>query len=121
MADSRFGIFYVIVRIALVVLVILQMIFNIVGIIDCKHCSASSIVWFVFSFLALGVGLIGAWKEHFLFSIIFAVLSVVLVIFGWGISTLSAAGVVALILISILFTFMLWDAGKRDMNVPKLF
>ncbi|XP_046912455.2 uncharacterized protein LOC124493419 [Dermatophagoides farinae] len=120
MAESRFGILYVITRILLVVLIVIMIVLNIIAIINAKG-EVKDVVWVVFSFISLLIGLLGVWKEHFLFSCLFTVITIVLVCisgaFGFWIST---AGAVVIIIAAIIYTFMLWDMGHREMNVPDM-
>ena len=121
MSESRFGILYAITRIVLVVLILLMIIINIVHIAQSNQ-KTEDIVWVVFSFISLAIGLIGVWREHFLFSCTFAVILLVLacVSGAYGFIWLQTTGTVILILLAMLFTFMLWDMGNRQMNVPDM-
>ena len=100
-----------------------MIIINIVHIAQTNQ-KTEDIVWVVFSFISLAIGLIGVWREHFLFSCTFAVILLVLACvsgaYGFMEITLQTTGTVILILLAILFTFMLYDMGNRQMNVPDM-
>ncbi|OTF74039.1 hypothetical protein BLA29_013992 [Euroglyphus maynei] len=94
---------------------------NIVQIAQAKG-KTEDVVWTVFSFISLAIGLIGAWREHFLFSCTFAVIAIVLACISgaYALAWTSTAGTVIIIIIAILYTFMLWDMGHRQMGVPDM-
>lgn len=119
--ENRFGIFYPITRITFGVILVISLILFIVAIIDCHGCwkSAGNIVWMIFAFLLLAVGIIAAWKEHFLFTLIFAIAEIVLCGFGWGVGGWAAGvGPVLAIIVAVIFAIMLYMIGKKDMGMP---
>lgn len=121
--DTRFGIFYPITRIALAVIIIIQIVLLVVDIIDCDGClkSAKAIIFIILTILVLFIGAIGAWKEHFLFTLIFAVTEVILCIFGFVISRqISSGGVIITVIIASIYAVMLYMLGKRDMRMPHI-
>lgn len=122
MAENRFGIFYPITRIAFGVILVIALIFFVVGLIDCKGCfkEAGNIIWMIFAFLVLLIGVIAAWKEHFLFTVIFAVAEIILCGFGWGIGWYSGVGTVLAVIVAIIFAIMLYMINKRDMGMPDM-
>ena len=126
MAENKFGIWYVITRIALAVLVIIQLVLIIVDIARCasnnNQCSTGTIIWMVFVVLVLLIGLLAAYREHFLSAAVFCTVEIVLAITGfvtWS-SSASAIGVVLCMVCAVIFTIMLYLSGSRDMNPPQI-
>ena len=112
-----------ITRIALAVLIVLQLVWLIVNLVQCKNCDTQSIIWYAFTIAVLVIGLIGAWKEHFLTAAVFSITEIILVALGFAMfaSTGKTAIAVALTLIgSAIYAIMLYMSGKRDMGMPEV-
>ncbi len=123
--NNRFGIFYLIARILLAVLIIVQLVWLIVATVHCfnNHCEANSIVWYAFTIFVLLIGLVGAWKEHFGSSAVFAITEIVLVILGFAMfagKNDTAWSVAATLIVSVIYSIMLYMSGHKDMGVPEI-
>ena len=119
--NTRFGIFYVITRLALAILVLIHLVVLIINIFQCSHCSVGTIIWFIFAILILLVGLLAAFREHFLTALVFAIVEIILAITGFiGGVYLSSVATLLCLICAITFSVMLYMSGSRDMNVPQI-
>nr|XP_027200850.1 uncharacterized protein LOC113794899 [Dermatophagoides pteronyssinus] len=111
---NQFGIGYQIIRVSLLIFLALMVVLNVVGLL--KSLELSHIVWTVVSFVSIIIGLIGAIKEHFLYSLIFTIISIILsTISVWvGLFYGSAGAALLLVIVSLIYTFMLYDSGRRQ-------
>lgn len=120
--SNKFGKLYVFTRLAMLICILIQLIVLIIVLIqNIGHASVGGIILWVFVGLAMLVGLLAAWREHFLTAVIFAIIEIVLAICGFtGGGGILAIVTVILIVCSIGFTLMLYFSGSRDIGMPQI-
>lgn len=123
--NNRFGIFYPITRITLGVIIAIQIILLIVVSVDLnKHGyienKTETITVIVISFILLFIGIIGAWKENFLFVTIFTIAELILTIVGFIYNTTSGIGIVLTLVVSAIYGIMLYMSGNQGFGCPSI-
>lgn len=120
--SNKFGKLYVFTRLAMLICILIQLIALIIALAQgISHASVGWIIWWIFIGLSMLIGLLAAWREHFLTAVIFAIIEIVLAICGFtgGIGVLAFATVL-LIICSIGFALMLYFSGSRDLSMPQI-
>lgn len=118
--DNKFNLAYLIVKISLVVFIVIMIILDIVGLFQSHE--VGNAIWVVFSLLSLIIGLIGVWKENFLFAIIFTIVCIILA----SISSLgviwagNTVGAVILIFLALFYTILLYFNGHQQLELPSI-
>lgn len=120
--SNKFGKLYVFTRLAMLICILIQLIALVITLIKyIGSASAGWIIWWIFVGLSMLVGLLAAWREHFLTAVIFAIIEIVLAICGFtGGPGLLAFATVILIICSIGFALMLYFSGSRDIGMPQI-
>ncbi|KAH7644214.1 hypothetical protein DERF_014633 [Dermatophagoides farinae] len=125
MADNKFGLLYPFVRLTIAILIILMIILQLKMVIDYYDMfTASHFLWIIFSFISLLIGIIGVWKEHFLFTLLFLIIGIILVMIGrftatWIDYSYNDGLVMATLILSAVYLYMLHENGHREMNMPR--
>lgn len=119
MANGKFGMFFLLTKILLIVFIIVLMILNILFISSGSH-STGMVLWIIFCFISLGIGLIGIWLEHLLFTMIFSIIVLVLACLSTVVHIWTSALVILILLcvFALLYLFMLYDMGHRETGLP---
>ncbi|KAI7697576.1 hypothetical protein SSS_09995 [Sarcoptes scabiei] len=119
MANGKFGMFFLLTKILLIVFIIVLMILNILFISSGSH-STGMVLWIIFCFISLGIGLIGIWLEHLLFTMIFSIIVLVLACLSTVVHIWTSALVIIILLcvFALLYLFMLYDMGHRETGLP---
>lgn len=127
MAEHKFGIFYVIVRIILAVLTLLAMICVAINLwkwieaYDHGH-KLDGIIWSTVALLVSFLGFYGAWKEHFLATLVFGISALILLLAGIAVTDMreyTRIGQICSIIISCIYCWMLYASGNVDYSPIK--
>lgn len=120
--ENRYGIWYIICRVLLGILIVLSFIATIVWIIAITKWSAGLVIGIIISLLVNFIGIVAVWREHFLFACIYTVVYVISVIINVSVMFTVGSLVVGilLVLVAVAYTAMLYSSGQRDMNMPQL-
>lgn len=120
--SNRFGLLYVITRLALLICILIQIIGLVIAIIqNIAHATAGLIILWIFIGLSWFIGFLAGWREHFLTALIFVIIEIVFAICGFfGGSGILAVANVLLLVCAIGFSLMLYFSGSRDMGMPQI-
>ena len=121
----KYGIFYAITRIVLAILTLLAMIGIIVGIVywlnDKRGNSVEYLIWAAFCLLVAFCGFYGAYREHFMSTMIYGVAELILVLAGISFVEMqiyTRLTQIIAIVVAFIFAWMLYDGGHADMSMP---
>jgi len=126
MAEHRFGIFYVITRIILAILTLLAIIFIIINLVkwidrDGGH-KVEGIIWSCVSLLISLLGFYGAWKEHFMATLVFGITELILLLAGIAVANMedyTRIGQIFAVVIACIYCWMLYVSGNVDYSLPR--
>ncbi|KAH7644213.1 uncharacterized protein LOC124493872 [Dermatophagoides farinae] len=128
---NKYGIFYTIVRVVLGILIGVILIMVTLSVINhgLGSYSLSGYVWLAISFVSLIIGLLGTWREHFFAVFLLCVGSITLVCLSyyerinmgiWSGNFATGQGMImAMIALSALYSFMLYNTGHQEMGLPE--
>ena len=125
MSEHKFGIFYVITRIVFAVLTAIAIVGIIISIIDYLSNKYDQqvgyIVWAVICLIVAITGFWGAWKEHFMSSLLYGIVELILLLAGISFAHMKVYTQVTQVLAVIfafIFSWMLYVGGRADYSLP---
>jgi hypothetical protein len=126
MSKDRLGLLYTIIRICLAILTLLAIISIIINIIQwIDHNNGDrlgGIIWSVVCLLISFLGLYGAWKEHFMATLVYAITVTILLLAGiavGGMELYTRITQIFAVIVAIIFCWLLRADGKADYSLPR--
>lgn len=132
MGDNRFGIFYVIARVALAVLTLVAIIFVIIDLVDIiretsnhynydRGSNVAAIIWLFLVLIIFLLGFYGAYKEHFCSILIYATAETVFLLVGiaFTVSWSTRVFPIIAVIIAWILVWMLHVNGRSDYSLPR--
>jgi hypothetical protein len=126
MSNDRLGILYVIIRICLAILTLLAIISIIINIIQwIDHNNGDrlgGIIWSIVCLLISFLGFYGAWKEHFMATLVYAITVTILLLAGiavGGMELYTRITQIFAVIVAITYCWLLHVGGKADYSLPR--
>ncbi|OTF71584.1 hypothetical protein BLA29_004140 [Euroglyphus maynei] len=128
---NKYGIFYTIVRVVLGILIGVMLILVTLSVINngIGSYSLNGYVWLAVSFVSLIIGFLGTWREHFFAVFLLCIGSITMVCIAYyermyvgiwsGRYATTQGMIMAMIALSAIYSFMLYNTGHQEMGLPE--
>jgi hypothetical protein len=126
MSNDRLGILYIIIRICLAILTLLAIISIIINIIQwIDHNDGDKIggiIWSIVCLIISFLGFYGAWREHFMATLVYAITVTILLLAGiavGGMKLYTRITQIFAVIVAIIYCWLLHAGGKADYSMPR--
>jgi hypothetical protein len=126
MSNDRLGILYIIIRICLAILTLLAIISIIINIIQwIDHNNGDKlggIIWSIVCLIISFLGFYGAWREHFMATLVYAITVTILLLAGiavGGMELYTRITQIFAVIVAIIYCWLLHAGGKADYSMPR--
>jgi hypothetical protein len=126
MSNDRLGILYIIIRICLAILTLLAIISIIINIIQwIDHNDGDKIggiIWSIVCLIISFLGFYGAWREHFMATLVYAITVTILLLAGiavGGMELYTRITQIFAVIVAIIYCWLLHAGGKADYSMPR--
>jgi hypothetical protein len=126
MSNDRLGILYIIIRICLAILTLLAIISIIINIIQwIDHNNGDKlggIIWSIVCLIISFLGFYGAWREHFMATLVYAITVTILLLAGiavGGMKLYTRITQIFAVIVAIIYCWLLHAGGKADYSMPR--